>query len=186
MQRLTEEYLDRAAELCAQSVGQNLYPKSYIASVMDRPEHYFNLLLSPEGGVVGYLYFHLCSLEETAAEAKLPVETLAVISPKKHPVVAKFQSVGVDPAYRKLGLARQMVEECLEQAQEARADVALCMAWKYNGYVPMGDNVLACGFQYLTDSHLVWYDNENLVCPHCTGRCKCDAAIYYKTLEGST
>lgn len=184
VQRLTEEYLDRAVALCAQCVGENLYPKSYIASILHQTDHYYNLLLSPEGDIAGYIYFHLCSLEEAAAEAKLPVQTLSVIAPMEHPVVAKFQSIGVEAGYRHLGLSRRLVELALEQAQESQANAAMCIAWKVGEAVPMGDNVLACGFHYLTDAHLVWYDNENLVCPYCKGRCKCDAAIYYKALEG--
>lgn len=181
-QRLTEKYLDQVAELCAQSVGQNLYPKQFIASIIDKPDHFFSFLLSPEEEVAGYHYFHLAGLEEISKEAKLSVQDLSVISHKKDPVVAKFQSIGVAPKYRNQGLARKLAKMALEEAQEAKADAALCIAWKHGGRVPMGDNALACGFQYLTDSHLVWYDNENLVCPYCAGRCRCDAAIYYKEL----
>lgn len=183
VQRLTEEYLDRVTELCARCVGENLYPRSYIASIIHNPDHYFSLLLSREGEIAGYIYFHLCTLEEAAAEAKLSRGELSVIAPAEHPVVAKFQSIGVAPPYRHLGLARRLVELALGQAREARADAAMCIAWKVGDRVPMGDNVLSCGFRYLTDSHLVWYDKENLVCPYCGGRCRCDAAIFYKTLE---
>jgi len=183
VQRLTEEYLDRVTELCARCVGKNLYPRSYIASIVHNPDHYFNLLLSPDGDIAGYHYFHLTSLEKAAAEVKMPVEALSVISGAEHPVVAKFQSVGVAPAYRHLGLARRLQEIALDEARRANADAALCMAWVVNGQAPMGDNLINAGFRYLTDSHMAWYDHENLVCPVCKGRCRCDAAIYYKTLK---
>ena len=182
VQRLTEEYLDRAVALCDQCVGENLYPKSYIASILHQPDHYYNLLLSPEGELAGYHYFHLTSLEAAAKEIKLPVERLKGISKREKPVVAQFQSVGVAPGFQHLGLARRLAELALKEAKAENADLALCMAWKYDGCVPMGDNLTACGFCYLTDSRMAWYDNEKLICPVCKGRCKCDAAIYYKKL----
>ena len=78
---------------------------------------------------------------------------------------------------------RQMLERMLERLRETDAALAVCIAWKINGFVPLADNLTGCGFQYITDSHLVWYDHEDLVCPYCKGRCKCDAAVYYKMLE---
>lgn len=182
VRRLTEEYLDRAVALCAQCVGENLYPKRYIASILYQPDHYYNLLLTPEGELAGYHYFHLTGLEAAARETRLPVQRLKGISKRENPVVAQFQSVGVAPGFQRLGLARRLAELALTEAQAEKADLALCMAWKYDGHVPMGDNLTACGFRYLTDSRMAWYDNEKLVCPICKGRCKCDAAIYYKEL----
>lgn len=183
VQRLTGAYLDRITDLCARCVGENLYPRSYIASILHNPDHCFNLLLSPGGDIAGYHYFYLTSLEDAAQEMKLPVEALSAISGAEHPVVAKFQSVGVAPAYRRMGLARRLQEMALEEARRAGADAAVCMAWVVNGRAPMGDNLVDAGFRYLTDSHMAWYDLENLVCPVCKGRCRCDAAIYYKNLE---
>lgn len=183
VQKLTEAYLDQATELCFRCVGENLYPKSYIASILHDPDHYFNLLLSPDGDIVGYIYFHLTGLEDAAREMKVPLEVLSTISGAKRPVVAQFQSIGVSPAYRRMGLAWRLQEMALEEARRAGADAAVCMAWVVNGRAPMGDNLVDAGFRYLTDSHMAWYDREDLVCPVCRGRCRCDAAIYYKTLE---
>lgn len=116
----------------------------------------------------------------TAAEGE---EALAPIAPVEQPVVAKFQSIGTAPAYRYRGVARRLVDLALEQARAAGADTAMCLAWVTKGRVPMGGILLASGFSYLRDAHRVWYDNENLVCPYCKGRCTCDAAIYYKILK---
>ena len=182
-QRLTEEYLSRTAELCGQCVGENLYPESYIASIMEKPGHFFELFLTQEDEIAGYCYSYLTTLEEAAASAKLPVDVLAAVSPDKNPVVTKIQSIGIAPAYRNQGLGRQMLERTMERLRETDAAIAICIAWKINDFVPLADNLTGCGFQYLTDSHLVWYDYEELVCPYCSGRCKCDAAVYYKIME---
>lgn len=181
---LTEEYLDEVTELSNQCMGKNMYPRDFIASIMDQPKHYFKLLLTPEGVLAGYFYFFLTDLETVSAAAKLPVETMSAISSAKDPVVARFQSLGIVPAFRNHGLARRLLLLALEEVQKAGADSAVAIAWKMNGFVPIADNLLGCGFQYLTDSHMVWYDMEDMVCPYCKGRCKCDSAIYYKNLKG--
>lgn len=177
VQPLTQADLDQVTALCGQCVGENLYPRSSLAAILNSPDHYFSLLRAPEGKIAGYIYFHLSTLEAAAAEAKLPVEALAPIAPVEQPVVAKFQSIGTAPAYRYRGVARRLVDLALEQARAAGADTAMCLAWVTKGRVPMGGNLLASGFSYLRDAHRVWYDNENLVCPYCKGRCTCDAAI---------
>lgn len=182
-QKLTGEYLGRVAELCGQCVGENLYPESYLASIMEKPGHFFDLFLTGEDEIAGYCYAYLTSLEEAAAAAKLPADVLATVSLVKNPVVANIQAVGTAPACRNQGLGRQMLERMLERLRETDAALAVCIAWKINGFVPLADNLTGCGFQYITDSHLVWYDHEDLVCPYCKGRCKCDAAVYYKMLE---
>ncbi len=183
VQPLTQADLDQVTALCGQCVGENLYPRSSLAAILNSPDHYFSLLRAPEGEIAGYIYFHLSTLEAAAAEAKLPVEALAPIAPVEQPVVAKFQSIRTAPAYRDRGVARRLVDLALEQARAAGADTAMCLAWVTKGRVPMGGNLLASGFSYLRDAHRVWYDNENLVCPYCKGRCTCDAAIYYKILK---
>ena len=181
---MTEKYLDEVTELSSQCMGQNMYPRDFIASVMDKPRHFFHILLTPEGELAGYFYFFLTDLETVSAAAKLPVETMAAISDAEEPVIARFQALGIVPAFRNLGLARRLLILALEEVERAGADSAVAIAWKMDGFVPIADNLLGCGFQYLTDSHLVWYDMEDMICPYCKGRCKCDSAIYYKKLKG--
>lgn len=183
VQHLTPDYLDAAAELCDQCVGKNLYPKSYLASVPDQPDHYFDLLVTPEGEAVGYFYFYLTDLADMAAQAKLPKERLSVVSPKADPVIANLRSIGVAENYRSHRLSEALLRLALDRLQTAaRADAAVGICWKAGGRVPMDQILQTLGFQYLSDAHRVWYDNEALVCPYCQGRCVCDAAIYYKRL----
>lgn len=182
-QPLTPDYLDAAAELCDHCVGKNLYPKSYLASVLNQPDHYFDLLVTPEGVAVGYFYFYLTDLAEMAAQAKLPKDRLSVVSGKADPVIANLRSIGIAENFRSHRLSEALLCLALERLQTvARADAAVGICWKAGGHVPMDQILRSLDFHYLTDAHRVWYDNEALVCPYCQGRCVCDAAIYYKTL----
>lgn len=180
---LTEAYLDAAAELCDQCVGKNLYPRSYLASVLGQPDHYFDLLVTPEGRAVGYFYFYLTDLTDMAEQAKLPTERLAVVSRKADPVIANLRSIGIAEDFRSHRLSEALLRLALDRLQSAtRADAAVGICWKAGGHVPMDQILHTLGFHYLSDAHRVWYDNEALVCPYCQGRCVCDAAIYYKSL----
>ncbi len=183
VQRLTEKYLDQITQLCGQCVGENLYSKEELASAIGQPDQCFELLLTPEDEIGGYCWSRLTPLDAAAADAKLPPgllrERLGDV-----PMVARIQSVGTSPAFRTLGLCRELLERALDWFREMEASAAICTAWKRGGFVPLASNLLKCGFQHLTDSRMVWYDRKDLVCPCCEGRCKCGAAIYYKVLKG--
>ncbi|OPZ75360.1 MAG: hypothetical protein BWY80_00186 [Firmicutes bacterium ADurb.Bin456] len=181
-EQLTEARLDEVQELCDRCVGKNLYPRAYLASVIHKPDHYFYLLVTPERKAVAYIYFFLTGLAEMAALARLPRERLAVISPKENPVIGNLQSVGVAEAHRHRHLSVKLVRFYLERLQN-KADTAFGVFWKTGGYVPMEKALKASGFLYLADAHRVWYGRRDLICPFCRGRCRCDAAIYYKPVR---
>ena len=64
----------------------------------------------------------------------------------------------------------------------AGAVFAIC--WKPGKIVPAGKMLKECGFDDLTEAKNVWYDDKDLVCPYCKGRCRCDAEVFYKLLNG--
>lgn len=180
-EKLTAARLDEASALCDRCVGKNLYPRAYLASIVDKQGHCFYLLVTPRRKAVGYIYFFLTGLEEMAALARLPREQLAGISPKENPVIGNLQSIGVVEAHRHRRLSEKLVRFYLERLQNT-ADVAFGVFWKIGGHVPMEKTLQASGFIYLADAHRVWYHRRDLICPFCPGRCRCDAAIYYKPL----
>lgn len=182
--RLSLTSVDAAAKLCDRCVGKNLYPYTYLASVLENPEHFFYLLVTAEEEAVGYIYFFLTGLEEMAALSKLPRERLAMISEREAPVIGNLQSIGVTEAWRRHGLSEQLVGFYLEQLQQCLlADAAFGVFWKPEGHVPMEKTLKAFGFRHLEDAHRVWYDKEDLICPYCRGRCACDGAVYYKPIR---
>lgn len=182
LERLQPAYVEEAARLCDRCVGKNLYTKEYLAKVIHKRGHYYSLLMTPEKKIAGYIYYYLADLEEAAALAKLPPERLAPILPKQSQLFGVLRSIGVDEAYRQSGLSLKLVEHYLEQLRKTGADIAFGVFWKPAGTVPMERTLTRFQFHHLTDSRLIWYDNEDLVCPFCKGRCRCDAAIYYKKL----
>lgn len=183
-QRLNKAYFDAAAELCDQCVGKNLYPRACLASILENPDHYFYLLITPEGEPAGYIYFFLTNTEEMAILSKLPRERLVAISPKQNPIIGNLQSIGVAESWRHHRLSERLVGFYLEQLQSCLgADAAFGVFWKPKGHVPMEKTLKAFGFRHLEDAHRVWYNNQDLICPYCKGRCECDAAVYYKPIR---
>ncbi len=183
-ERLTEGWLDAAADLCDRCVGKNLYPRDALASVLDDPAHFFYLLTTPEREVAGYIYFSLTDLDTMAALCKLPVERMAEISPKASPVVGNLRSIGVAERFRDCHLSTELLRFALDYLRtKTAADVGVGICWKAGGVVPVEKTVKRLGFRFLSDAHRVWYDNDALVCPYCVGRCRCDAAIYYIPLK---
>lgn len=182
LERLTAACVEEAAALCDRCVGKNLYTRQYLAEVIHKPGHYYSVLMTPERKLAGYIYYYLAGMEGASAVAKLPPEQLPVLPAKQSPVFGVLRSIGVDEAYRRNGLSVRLVEHYLEQLHRAGADMAFGVFWKPGGSVPMEKTLKRFGFSHLTDAHLIWYDNEDLVCPFCKGRCRCDAAVYYKIL----
>ena len=186
LERLSPAGLDAASELCDRCVGENLYPREFLATLPDRPEHLFYLLKTPEETAIGYIYFFLSGLAEMAALSKLPETRLSVISQKQNPVLGNIQSIAVSEDFRRRGLSRRLIAFSLERLEQMGADAAFGVCWKIHGRTPIEPTLTSLGFRYLSDSHLVWYDNPRLICPYCEGRCKCDAAVYYRPFGKET
>lgn len=182
LSRLTRSYLDRAAALCDESVGKNLYSQAYLASILARPDHHFYLLTAPEGEIAGYIYFYLTGLDEMAALSKLPRSRLADLSVKERPVIGNLSSIGVAASWRRLRLSEYLIGFALEQLERLEADFAFGLGWKIGDYVPMEKTLRVFHFICLGEARRVWYDRPGLICPYCEGRCECAAAVYYKAL----
>lgn len=179
---LTPEYVEAASRLCDCTVGENLYPKEYLSSILEKSGYFFSLLLTPQNEIAGYIHFFLTNLEEMAAFAKLPIETLSVISQRETPVVGNLQSIAVAPEYEHMGLSGRLVEHYLEILQQEGADLAFGIFWKPNGIVSMGKTLENGGFVPLCDVYDVWADAKDLHCPYCKGACHCMGTIYFQSL----
>lgn len=181
---LTQELLEQTVELCDKCVGKNLYTKAELSEVMNEKERWVFLLVTPKGKVAAYVYFRLTDMAEAERLTKQSLQKFEEKGFKKHSLLGLIQSIGVCEEYRHCGLSKRLVEISLQWFLEnTGANIAYGILWKPHGKAPMEAALKEHGFSHLTDSKNVWYDNEKLVCPVCNGRCRCDAAIYYKLLK---
>jgi anaerobic selenocysteine-containing dehydrogenase len=74
----------------------------------------------------------------------------------------------------------------LKKLKEISIDVAFIVCWKPRGVVSLSKALWECTFDYLAEAKKVWYDDTELICPYCNGRCLCDAEVYYKLLDRET
>ena len=178
----TEADLDTAAAICDECVGQNLYPKERILEAIHAEDQFFYLLDTQDGESAGYLFFLLCDLESIARSAKVDRAQLETVCKHSPEVVSRLQSIGLRKPYRSGGLAEDLIRFVLQQSRQRKAEIIYTVCWKKGSLVPLARSLQECGFSFLMEAEKVWYDEEQLYCPHCHGRCHCDAQIYYKPL----
>lgn len=177
---VTEADLSQAAALCDQCVGKNLYTPERIREAMEARDQFFWLLQTQTGETVGYLFYLLTDVQTVAAAAKVDPARLTGVAPVG--AVCRLQSIGIREEYRGNALAAKLLAFLLEQAGALEARVIYAVCWKAGRVVPLEKPLLECGFSFLMEAKKVWYDDLQLHCPHCNGRCHCDAEIYYKLL----
>lgn len=182
LQPLKKEEVDEARLLCDKCVGENLYSKEEIAATICSSDRFFYLLKSEKGETIGYIYYYLTDVEYIANYSKLDIGLFRAVYSEPNKTVGKIQSVGLKAEYRGIGLAAQMIRFVLSELKKLYIDITFIVCWKPCGSVPLGKTLSKCHFNYLTEAKKVWYNDTELICPYCKGRCLCDAEVYYKLL----
>lgn len=182
---LSIEEIEEARLLCDDCVGENLYSKDEISATIDSEDKFFYLLKREDGETVGYIYYYLTEMKDIANYSKLDIELFDTVYSGTNRI-GKIQSVGLKMSYRGIGLAAKMIQFVLLELKDKLIDAAFIVCWKPGGIVPLSKALSECHFKYLADAKRVWYDDTELICPYCKGRCLCDAEVYYKLLDGET
>lgn len=180
LQPLRIEDVEEVRLLCDECVGKNLYSADEIANTLDAPDKFFYLLKNEDGETVGYIYYYLADQEYIAKYSKLDLTLFRDVYAPEHKKIGKIQAVGLKAEYRGSGLAAQMIRFILDELKAILIEAAFIVCWKPDGIVPLGKALGECGFRFLSEAKKVWYDNDELICPYCNGRCLCDAEVYYK------
>ena len=182
LQPLRIEDVEEVRLLCDECVGKNLYSADEIAATLDAQDKFFYLLKNEDGETVGYIYYYLTDQEYIAKYSKLNLTLFRDIYAPEHKKVGKIQAVGLQAECRGSGLAAQMIRFILDELKAISIEAAFIVCWKPGGMVPLGKALRECDFYFLSEAKKVWYDNDELICPYCNGRCLCAAEVYYKLL----
>ena len=177
---LTADEIDEAIILCDECVGENLYSREEFANTIDSKDRFFYFLRTDEDKIIGYVYFYLADKQDIVKYAKLE----SLLERDGSESVGSIRSAGLKEDFRGIGLADEMMRYALKRLSQLSVKEVFVVCWKPGGSVPIKRAVLASGFKFLTESKMIWYDYEDLICPYCHGRCTCDAEVYYKSLEG--
>ncbi len=183
---LTKEETEIAQSLCDACVGKNLYSKEDILRATQEKDRFFYFLKTDKGEPAGYIYYRLTDEASIASSAKLDIEVPRAVYRETGKQVGRIQSIGLKETYRGKGLAAQMICFALGELAAMSVEAVFIVCWKPGGTIPLGKAMKKCGFNDLTEAKKVWYDDADLICPYCKGRCMCDAEVFYKLLNGET
>ncbi len=178
---LTFEKIGIALALCEKCVGQNLYKKEELELAIIDPDRFFFLAFSKEE-LVGYIYFRLTDVESIASAVRFDKTRILPLC-GENAVIGRIQSVGVDERFRGCGIASLMIEFASSQFVSRNVDICFVVCWKINDRIPLKNSMETSRFTFFDFAYNIWYDIEDLFCEYCDGRCRCDAALYYKFLN---
>jgi len=182
LEPMKEAELTQAQALCDRCVGKNLYSRQDLERALQDPDHFFCLLKTQTGETAGYVYWLIETASDLAECTGLEISRLPGTGCNSSAPIGKIQSVGLESSYWGWGLAPQMISCGLEGLKRCGIQTAFVVCWKKGNHVPLHKAVSQCGFVHLATAERIWYNHPNLVCPHCGGRCECDAEIYFKDL----
>lgn len=183
---LTKDEIKTALSLCDECVGKNLYREEELLSAIVEKDRFFYLLKTDKGEPAGYIYYYLTDEESIANATKLDISVFHAVYMAGGKKVGKIQSIGIKDTFRGLGLATKMFRFATKELSMRSAGAVFAVCWKPGKIIPAGNVLKECGFDDLTEAKNVWYDDKDLVCPYCKGRCRCDAEVFYKLLNGET
>lgn len=170
-------------QICDECVGTNLYSEKDIASTIGTDDKFFYLINNENEESIGYLYYNLTDIESLAKYSKLDASVFREVYPHAEKLVGRIQSIGIKFEYRGIGLGLQIMTFAINKLREKSIDIAFGFCWKPSNKFPIGRVIDECNFNYLTEAKMIWYDNEDLICPFCHERCVCSADVYYIMLD---
>lgn len=182
---LETEDIEEALQLMDQCVGKNLYHRDELMQAIGSHEKRFMLFKTEAGELAGYIYYYVTTGDHIADAARISQEKVRRVCREPLAPVGKIQSVGVKEEFRRIGLAVHMLGHALEQFAGMGVEEVFIICWNAGGRVPLGKALEKCQFTHLSSAKMVWYDKEDLFCPYCKGRCKCDAEVYFKKVSRS-
>ncbi len=178
---LEESEINSTLLLMDECVGKNLYNKDDLSKAIKSCDEFFMLYKTEEGVIGGYIYYFLTDKEMLSSSGKIPRKQLDSVY--KGNKCARIQSVGVRKEYSGFGLGTRMIKEALLDNKMRGVEAVYCVCWAPNGEVPLAFPLYQSGFSHLMKIRDYWAEEESLVCPYCSGRCHCNAEVYYKILK---
>lgn len=178
--RLNE--ISTAKALCDICVGKNLYSEKDLGNTVEDKKQFFWVLKTEDGETAGYIYYKLTDTKALAKYAKLDEKILLGVSDSGDKI-GQIQSVGIKDEFRGLGIAARLIEFAADRLQKADVSAVFTVCWKAENGAFLAPALKSCGFSFLASAENVWYDEKQLICPICGGRCRCGAEIYFKKQE---
>ena len=170
-----------ALSLADESVGKNLYTRQDFENALIDKNSFVYVLKSDSGEIAGYVFFFITTTVDIAQKCGLDEALFSSVSPS---VCGRIQSAAVKKEYRGRGLSVVLMKYAVDMLRSKGIDTAFAVCWKPGGIVSIKKTLNILSFSFLKEVEKMWWNNTNLYCPYCHGRCSCSAEIYYKKLKG--
>jgi|GEM_PF-3115736 len=179
-ERLRKETIDTALAFCDTYLGQGLYDTGMLEKIRSSPRHYFYVIFDKDEAI-GIFHCYAASGLQSAQE--LTDEALEVCA--ENDTVGIFRGLVLKEAYRKTGLADEILSCCFEMLREKeKVRVIFALAWVNSDHIPAKNILTKCGLSMHKRIHQPWKSNENLHCFACgKEHCECDGILYYKSFS---
>ena len=146
-------------------------------------EYFCSIALDDDDKVCCVSYGYLLDLNGAANELRCSANEVA----SYFPGVTKFAShvgMATRPDMQGQGIAKEMVK-LHKKLAFPYADIIFNIVWNRKGAEKSIVAVIKhFGAEFLKTIPLYWYDEPDLYCTVCKGRCVCDCDIYYYTKDG--
>lgn len=171
--------IEQVNDFCGAYLGKGLYTPESLAEIAKTPNRFFYAFF--DGGEIAAIFYCYCDTGENAA-ADISEKILDYCG--RDEKVGVFRSIAVDPKYRGTGLSEQLLDAFGSALfNDYRVSRIFALAWIKGDFIPAGKLLNGAGFSAACRISRPWYGVENMVCPFCGGRCRCDGELYMKLRE---
>ncbi len=169
---------EKIVELCNRRYGTGYMTLESFNKLLKNPN--FFKIATTNGKFMGFASF-LADIDENVAKSMgLSELEIANISDGKPSVI--YKSAALESEFEGCGVMRKLLGELIKQATNNNYGAIFASAWVIGDIVPIERNLKTFEFKYIANRSMLWCDDEGYNCIVCKGRCRCDAAIYYKKL----
>ncbi len=165
--------------LCDERYGEGYFTREDFERFSERPELF--TAAENDGDFAGFALMVPASEEKVSEQMKIPANEVHKLANGKPLLI--YKSLALRKQYEKMGLPYTMSKLLLTEAKKQGYGTLFASAWVYNGKMPIEKLFKAFGFIPLGIRNNLWYNETNYRCTVCGGRCRCDAMIFYKSLE---
>ncbi len=174
---LTCDY-EKIADLCDRRYGKGYMTAKNFNKMLKNPD--FIKVATINGEFVGFASFLHDTTENIAKAMGLCEDEVTKISNGLKCVI--YKSAAIEAKFEHYGIMQKLLSNLIQQAEKENYSAVFASAWIIGNTIPIEKNLKKFSFEYIANRSMLWYDDEDYSCIVCNGRCRCDAAIYYKKL----
>lgn len=175
---VSKGYSKQIKELFEESFGKNYMSAGQVEGCIESGAP-FKMALDGDT-LMGAILFIPESEETIAEHTELDRKTIHALCGAKPSLICRCACTYA--RYQRKGVARQLLQTCLEEIKKRGYGAVFTTLWEYQGGVPAEKMFMEHQFQRGKKLEAPWYGDEDYICSECGGRCRCSGVVYYKEI----